>query len=408
LITGTLTYRIRRREQMLRLREARTETLYDIVRTIVAANSRQEIARTVCDRLGANLNEACSVYLVKADGGLGTLEIPDSGEPNDDKESAVIKWVFENRKSAGWSTDTLPDAGALYLPLQGPTELVGVLAYRPKYKVRLLQEEQNLLSAVTRQLAVAVERDLFQERSHQSVRLQESERLHQTILDSVSHEIRTPLTAIIGMASALDDERVSENEALRAEMSHDLMETARRLNRVVNNLLDMSRLSTGVLSLNRDWHDIRDVISLATAGLAGILKEHNLQVKVPEDVPLVRIDLHLFEQVLSNLLLNAATYSPPGSTLTVEVALNGRQLVLSVADNGSGIPPDSLPHIFEKFYRVPGSQTGGTGLGLAVVKSIVETHGGTIQATNRAEGGLTITMSLPIEKRPGLPEESSE
>jgi two-component system, OmpR family, sensor histidine kinase KdpD len=407
LITGTLTNRIRWRENMLRLREERTEALYDIVRSIVGARTESELATAVAEKIGTSLNGECMILLQDYEGKLGQLTPASSGCTIEEKEIAVAQWAFDNRKTAGWSTDTLPDASSLCVPLLGPTELVGVLTFRPLTKNRLLQEEQNLLSAVCRQVAVAIERDLFQRRSHQAEQLQQSERLHQTVLDSVSHEIRTPLTAIIGAASALQDENVAGKPEVRHELLQEVVETAERLDRVVDNLLDMSRLSSGSLLLKRDWHDVRDIISIAIAKLAKTLSRNTLQLTIPEQMPLVAVDLQLFEQVLSNILLNAASYAPSGSTIRIIAGTQEGSVFLRVCDEGQGVPEESLGRIFDKFYRLPGTQSGGTGLGLAVAKSVVEVHKGTIEAMNCKQGGLQITVFLPLEQQPTMPEERS-
>jgi two-component system, OmpR family, sensor histidine kinase KdpD len=408
LITGTLTNRIRWRENMLRLREERTEALYDIVRAIVGARGESELATAVAEKIGASLNGECMILLQDNDDKSGQLTPASSSWTIEEKELAVARWAYDNRRVAGWSTDTLPDASALYVPLLGPTELVGVLAFRPLTKNRLLQEEQNLLSSVCRQFAIAFEREVFQKRSRQTEQLRQSERLHQTILDSVSHEIRTPLTAIIGAASALQDESIVGNPDVRHELSQEVVETAERLDRVVDNLLDMSRLSSGALLLNKDWHDVRDIISIATAKLTRTLSGHVLQLTVPEQMPLVAIDLQLFEQVLSNILLNAANYAPLGSTIQIITGTRNDSVFLQVRDQGHGVPEESLTRIFDKFYRLPGTQSGGTGLGLAVAKSIVEAHSGTIEAANREEGGLQVTILLPLEQQPTMPEERTK
>lgn len=406
IVTGTLTHRIRRRELMLRRREVRTEALYEIVRTIVGARDKQEMIQTVCERLGTALNGECRVLFKGADGLLVDGGDGDLNGASSQKELAVLNWTFENRKVAGWSTDTLPEAGVLCVPLLGPSEIVGVLAYHPQNRALLSQEDQNLLSAVCHQLSVAIEREHLREISRLAERLEESEKLHQTILDSVSHEIRTPLTAIIGAASALADENISNEPRVRGEISRELIETALRLDRVVNNLLDMSRLSTGALTLNRDWHDVQDLISLTLTELGDTLSKHKLEVSLPTDLPLLQIDLQLFVQVLTNIILNAASYSPARSTILVTANLRGADVELSVSDQGNGVQYDLLPHIFDKFYRVPGSEAGGTGLGLAVAKSIVEMHGGKIEAHNRPEGGLRIEIRLPVDQQPELPKES--
>jgi two-component system sensor histidine kinase KdpD len=177
------------------------------------------------------------------------------------------------------------------------------------------------------------------------------------------------------------------------------------LNRVVVNLLDMSRLSSGTVNLKKDWHDVNDLIAVALEKTKKALIDHKVAVNSSENLPLVRIDFHLFEQALSNLLLNAATYTPPGTTIEISVRVAGDKLELAVSDNGPGVPEQAMPHLFDKFYRVKGSQPGGTGLGLAIVKGVVEAHGGMVAVHPRPEGGLRFLIRLPVEKQPEMPTE---
>lgn len=405
LITGSLTNRIRWRENMLRIREKRTETLYEIVKAIVGARDKGELTRAVTERMGSSLSGDYTVFLRGSDGGLQKDSVAVATWMISDKEWAVAKWAFDNRKDAGWSTDTLPDAGALFLPLVGPTETVGVLAYRPKTNNLLMQDERNLLSSVCRQLAIAVERELLQEQSRQMQQLAESERLYQTILNSVSHELRTPLTAIIGNASALSNNQIASDPASRQQLSDEIIKNGERLNRVVSNLLDMSRLSSGKLSLKRDWHEVGDLISVVLDSQKTTLSGHNVVTRIAENLPLVRVDFQLFQQALSNLLLNVATYTAPGTTVEIEARATGSSLQLTVSDNGPGLPEASIPHLFEMFYRVPGSPSGGAGIGLSITKGIVEVHGGTVIVSNRPSGGTCFTITLPIEQQPQMPQD---
>ncbi|MFZ1684167.1 MAG: sensor histidine kinase KdpD [Candidatus Zixiibacteriota bacterium] len=408
-VTGTLMSRIRRRERLLRSREERTAVLYQIASALSAATDRHALAAAVSGNLSTLLNADISVALADAN---GRLEHIDTGLADywmiGEKEWIVASWAFEHRKAAGWSTDTLASAAARYVPLNGPTETTGVLAFKPRGARTLSQDEENLLMAVARQMAVAAERELLQERSSRIQQLAESERLYQTILSSVSHELRTPLTAIIGNASALSNSQIAADPSNRQQLADDIVENAERLNRVVSNLLDMSRLNSGKLSLKRDWHDLRDLITVTLSAQKSMLAKHHLSVNLAESLPLVRIDFQLFQQALTNLVLNAAGYTPEGTTIEVGARIFERTFVVNVSDNGPGLPEDSIPHLFEMFYRVPGSRAGGAGIGLAITQGIIEAHGGTITARNLPTGGACFTISLPLERQPEMPQNRGE
>jgi two-component system sensor histidine kinase KdpD len=280
-----------------------------------------------------------------------------------------------------------------------------VLVFRLKAKAELHPEETEFLNTVARQLAIGIERDILNEQSRQARQLQESERLHQTILNSISHEIRTPLTTIMGAASALQSERISSNDETRLELTEELSGAAERLNLVVENLLDTSRLSSGMLSLKREWCDLKDLVSICLERLSRVLERHSIQINVPNKFPLLFVDFRLFEQVLSNLLRNAAIMSPAGSRIIIEATTPSDGVAISVADCGPGIPEESKEHIFERFYRIPGTSPGGVGLGLWLVKSIVELHGGRVLVTNQPIGGARFSIHIPLEKQPELPGE---
>lgn len=408
LITGTLTRRIRRHETLIRNREERIGTLYEIVRDIASSSDRKTMKVAVTSRLNNLLGGRCAVALRLPSGKLDELPLSELGWVGNEKETAVAEWAFSHNRHAGWSTDTLPAAEALYIPLKGTSEVIGILAYRPLKRTGTSRENENLLFTAARQLAISLERELFREKAIEAIRLEESEKLHQTILNSVSHEIRTPLTAIIGMASALTDKKVGSDLEMRTKLTQELVDAGERLNHVVENLLDMSRLSSGVLALKLDWHDLRDVVSIAIETLKKTLSRHKIIVKENDMLPLVRIDFRLFEQSLANLLINAATYSPPGTEILIQASHENESVCLRVSDQGKGIPEEALPHIFEKFYRVPGSKPGGTGLGLTIAKSIVEAHGGTISVKNQIPNGAEFTISLPVENQPHGPTEKPQ
>jgi two-component system sensor histidine kinase KdpD len=408
-VTGTLTSRIRRRERLLRSREQRTNALYQIASAISAASDRKEFAAAVSDNLALQVPGEFGIALKNVSGALehmpsGNRDIWMTAE----KEWTVATWAFEHGKAAGWSTDTLASAAARYVPLIGPGEITGVLAYKPRGNSYLGQDEENLLMTASRLLAVAAERELLQERSRKMHQIAESERLYQTILNTVSHELRTPLTAIIGNASALGNDQIATDPASRRQLSTEIIANAERLNRVVSNLLDMSRLSSGKLVLKRDWYDLSDLISVTLDANRTALADHQVSVRIDGALPLVRVDFQLFQQALANLLLNAGIYTPPKTQIEVGARVVAREIELIVSDNGPGLPQEAIPHLFDMFYRVPGSKTGGAGIGLAITKGIVEVHGGTVTARNTPTGGACFAIKLPLEMQPQVPVDRSE
>ena len=270
----------------------------------------------------------------------------------------------------------------------------------------MVPDETNFLNTVTRQLAIGIERELLNEQSRETQRLQESERLHQTILNSISHEMRTPLTAIIGASSALQNAEISGNKDTRKELTDELTQASERLNFIVENLLDTSRLASGLFQLKREWSDIKDIVSISIDQLSRVLEQHIIHLDIPDNLPFVYVDFHLMEQAISNILRNSASMAPANSLISIDARAGNNLLIISVSDQGPGIPEQSLYKIFERFYRVPGTPTGGVGLGLWLVKSIIELHGGKISVANQVAGGVCFSIQLPIEKQPEIPKES--
>jgi two-component system sensor histidine kinase KdpD len=323
--------------------------------------------------------------------------------PLDERERAVALWTFQNQKPAGWSTETLSQARALYIPLKGAGENIGVFLFKPERKFRKFgPDQENLLYTIAGQLGLSIERSFLSRRIAEAQRLEDSEKLQQTILSSISHELRTPLTAILGSAAALDEEIT---DPLAKSVIKDLEANGERLNRVIENLLDMSRLSSGSLALHLEWQDISDLIGVVLKKHAKPLLAHDIRVELQPELPLVKLDFRLFEHALANLLLNAAQYSEAGTDITVRVRTSGRHLLLAVEDQGGGVPEESVPRIFEKFYRVPGTRPGGTGLGLSIVRNIVELHRGDIRFEKNEPRGSRFIIDLPLELQPETPAE---
>jgi two-component system, OmpR family, sensor histidine kinase KdpD len=409
LTTGFLTSRIRFHERIMREREERTSVLYDVLQDIANASEKSDFLSKVTARVGSLLRAKCGVIVKSRH---GKLEF-DDGRPYsiglDEKDKAVAHWCFERNEPAGWSTESLSQLHTLFLPLKGVAEAGGVFVFAPyQASIKLDLEQENLLLSIVRQLGISIERHFLTKRLAEAQRLKDSEDLHQTLLNSISHEMRTPLTAIIGAAYALDDEKLTGGSRYVKEIVAGLREASDRLNRVIENLLDMSRLNSGVLSLKLEWHDFNDLLSVVVKKLEQPLFGHKLKIEFDHEMLLLKIDYRLMEHALSNLILNATMYTAADSHINISFRKSDGHFVVEIEDNGPGIPEESIAKIFDKFYRVPGSRTGGTGLGLSIVKSIVELHKGSIAVHNVKPHGARFTVNLPIQPQPQGPEEKDE
>lgn len=406
LITGFLTNRMRFNEKVMREREERTNVLYEVLQDIANASEKSDFLNKVTARVGTLLSATCGVILKSSE---GKLEFDDGRSFSirlNEKDQAVAQWCFENKKSAGWSTDTLSQSGALFLPLKGTGESVGVFIFQPIKKTRKLDlEKESLLFSIVRQLGVSIEKHFLAKRVNENQRLKDSEELHQTLLNSISHEMRTPLTAILGAAAALENDELTGGSKYIKEVAFGLHGAADRLNRVIENLLDMSRLNSGVLSLKLEWHDFGDLISVAVKKLEKQLLAHKLKINFLDQIHLVKMDYRLMEHAISNLILNATMYTPAGTEIKITQKRIDHHFVIEIEDNGPGIPNEAIDKIFDKFYRVPGSPTGGTGLGLSIVKSIIELHKGNITVHPIHPKGVSFVIELPFEEQPQVPEE---
>jgi two-component system sensor histidine kinase KdpD len=318
----------------------------------------------------------------------------------DDKEYGVAQWVYDHRKSAGRFTETLAQAAAQYHPLHTPTRVVGVIGIGLRQDERLSFDQEVLLETFISQIALVIEREILDEAAEQSAMLRESERLYTALLNSISHELRTPIATIKGASSSLLDPVTRFSGEARGALTKDIQSAADRLNRLVENLLDMSRLESGRLRLKREWCDVGDLIGVVVKRVEYCTDSHSIDIKITPDLPLIQADFVLLEQVLVNLLDNACSYTPTGTPILITADVVGGMVELAVSDSGPGIPPDLIEHLFEKFYRLPGTSTGGTGLGLSISRGLVEAHGGTLSAENRQEGGTRFAVRLPLSTPP--------
>jgi len=255
--------------------------------------------------------------------------------------------------------------------------------------------ESELHEAFAVLIGLLLEKDHIREAFKRAEILETSERLRRSVLDSVSHELKTPLAAVQTGLAALEQQGGADKA--KSATVGEMQSAVRRLNRVINNLLDMTRIEAGVVQPKLDWSDVDELVQGAIELAGDALVHHNLDIDIKANLPMVKIDHALIEQSLSNLLVNSANWSEPGTLIGVRADIIGGELRLTVWDHGAGIAPDDLGHIFEKFYRGAKARPGGTGLGLSIVDGFVRAHGGTVRAANRDEGGAQFQIRMPVQ-----------
>ncbi len=404
VFTGTLASRLKAQVEAMRQSQKRTQTLYDFSRRIAAAGSLDDVLWAVVHHIAATLD--CQSAVLMPDQ-TGQLKVVAGFPPIDDldpKDWGAAQFSWKSDEMAGKGTQTLPAADWLFAPLATRAGKIGLIGVSfSKRGGALDPETKRLVAAVEDQAAVAIERARLAA-DLQDTRVQaETEKLRAALLNSVSHDLRTPLVSIIGAASTL----AAHGEGLSSADQHDLSDTvlseAQRLNRYVQNLLDMTRLGYGALTPRRAATDLREIVGSVRADLASALEDRRLIVDIESDLPPLDVDPVLIAQALANVMENAAKYTPRGATITVRAGRGAHGFVdLTIADEGPGIPTEDRAKVFDHFYRVRAGdgQPAGTGLGLAIAKGFVEAHGGAIRADAAENGrGAAIIMSLPIAQR---------
>jgi two-component system sensor histidine kinase KdpD len=393
LVLGQLVARIRAQELSERRREERATSLYQLTRELAQAGTRDEVVWQLVGEVSRVFQSTVAVVLPGKDG-LGPH--PDSSLALTEKELRVAEWAFLNKQAAGKFTDNLPGSENLHLPLATERSVLGVLSLNLPDK-SLSLGRRDLLEAYARQAALVLDRVALRAAAEQGKLVAESERLSNALLNSISHELRTPLAAITSATSSLAETRDPE---MGRKMVAEIQEASARLNRLVGNLLDVTRLGSGHIRPKLDWCDVADLIHVTVHALERELAGRDVKLEIPEKLPLARLDFTLMQQALANLLLNASVHTPAGTPILIQAIQEPQRLILNVADRGPGLPPEFLQRIFDKFFRAPNAPAGGSGLGLAIVKGFVEAHGGEIMAGNRPGGGAIFTIRIPQTEKP--------
>ena len=397
LVTGRLTGRLRAQERDQRQREQRATALYQLTRAIAAARSVDEVLRNAAAQVQELFGARLAIFTKDPAQPGGLLLHPAATYVADEKEQSVAAWTFRNHKNAGRFTDTLPAAEGFYLPLLAGENCMGTMGVKPPAEATLPVNQRDLLESFATQIALALDRERLRATEEAARLSRESEKLHRTLLDGVSHELKTPLAVIASAAENLAD----------GPLVAEIRTATQRLQRLVNNLLDMTRLESGTLRLRRDWCDPADLINAAREMTADALRGRTVRLDLPAGLPLVRADAGLIQQALANLIHNACVHTPPTALITLAAGTDeaAGQLWLAVADNGPGLRPEQLDRLFDKFYRGEPDRAGGLGLGLSIVRGFAEVHGGRVEAGNQPGGGARFTIFLPLEQPASVPPE---
>jgi len=378
-------------------REHDTRTFYALTKLLTSTRGREDISKVTANHIMGIFDVSVTIWLPQNDGRLKPIigKLPST---NTIKETSVVQWCFDNNQIAGRHTMTMPSAIGLYFPVTAPSGTLGVLGVLPeKFDHHFLYQEITFLETCSSLLASALERTNIADIAEKSKLEVETERLRTILLSSVSHDLRTPLASITGASSTIltDFDQISR-ETVR-ELSRSIHKEAERLSHIVTNLLEVTRLESGTVQLNKQPYYAEELIGSVLERQKALLLKHLVIPKSDENLPFIFVDGVLIEQVLDNLLENAVHYTPQGSTITISASQRDNQILIQVSDNGPGIPAGDEANIFRKFYSLPQNKARkGTGLGLAICEGIIKAHGGNIWVTSSLGSGCNFYFTIPI------------
>ena len=401
LLIGQLTAGLKFQARVSRLREERVRAMYAMSRDLSGALMPEQIAEIGARFMKSEFGAPAALLIADLQDRLHE-PVRSEGQP-EGMDVGVAQWAFDHDEAAGYGTNTLAASPVLYVPLKAPMRMRGVLAIGAGDAARLAGPEQRrLLDTCASLLAISLERIHYVDIAQTVTVQMESERLRNSLLAAISHDLRTPLAALVGMAESLAMTKLPATSP-ELETAHRIRDAAMRMNSMVGNMLDMARLQSGSVQLNRQWQPLEEVVGTSLKTMASVLENRRVTVALADDLPLVDIDAVLFERVLCNLLENAGKYTPAGSPIDIRAQPAGDQVVVTVDDVGPGLPKGKEVAIFDMFERGrKESATPGVGLGLAICRAIVEAHGGKIRGETKPQGGARFTIELPRGTPPSL------
>ena len=392
MLNGILTSRVRRQEMKIRIREERTHALYQLTRDLNMASGIDEVLKIAVNYIKKNFNLDCAIILKNELNQIENYVRHDTNIKLSENDMSIAAWVFRHSAKAGKHTDTLPSTDYTFYPLTGNNDNMGVIAV--KHTNVFTQGEEQFWESFLSQISGKYEREFLRNTAKKAYILNESDKLYKTLFNSISHELRIPVATIMGASDTLLSQ--SYPEETKVKLYAEINTASVRLNRLIENLLNMSRLESGRITPRPDWCDVNDLANRVSETLKQELQPFNLSIVIPADMPLVNIDFGLIEQVLHNLILNATQNAPVGSKIRLKFFYDNGFLTIQVMDRGNGFPASELSSVFNKFYRGKDAKAGGTGLGLSIVKGFVEAHQGKVIAENRQNGGAIFTIKIPV------------
>lgn len=398
LVIANLMASVRQQTRVAGARERRTALLYAMSRELAATRGVDNMARVAVRHVAEVFDCTAVVLLPDASGRLLYPSDPPLDSSFRKADLSVAQWVLDRGKRAGLGSDTLPAAPALYVPLSDEHARLGVLAVLPRNRRRvLLPEQRHLLETFAGQLGIALERAKLAEQAEAASVAAETESLRNTLLASISHDLRTPLAVIAGAGSALAERGEGLDATSRRALASSIETKAREMSELVSNVLDLMRFESGKIVLRLDWESLDDLVGSALSRVDAKLAAHIIELKIPEELPTVRVDAGLIVQVFTNLFDNAAKYTPKGTRVLLQAIAADTVVRVIVEDEGPGLPAVERERLFDKFER--GEEEGtivGAGLGLAICRAILRAHGSDIRAGARAGGGARFEFELPI------------
>ncbi len=405
-IIGGRTEKLRQEMRRAQQRERSVRSVYEFSREIAAVGDSDYIAATLAKQASETVGKRVRVILGDKEQGLREVfqYDPSAAEQQsrfpagelDRAEAAVAAWVYKNKEGAGCGTETLAGAEYQYMPIGGAENIYAVFGVCLDGH-RLPPAEQRLVDAWVRLAAVAMERAGLAEQARQAKLFLEADKLRNALFNSISHELKTPLAAILGSTASLLEGDSLYDAQDRRELLLNVQESSLRMERLIANLLDTARLESGMLNIKEDWCDMEEIVGSVLQRGAAFLREHQLKTEIESDLPFIKADCVLLEQVLFNLLDNAAKYSPKNSEIKVRIKKQAEEIEVAVLDRGMGIPADEIDRVFDKFYRGRHLQKiSGTGLGLSICKGIIDAHQGMFAVKSRPGGGTVFSFRLPL------------
>lgn len=392
LLNGVLTSQVRHRESIIKQREERTQALYQLTKSLLEENNVEELKKMIVSGIKKYFHIDSFVFLLEDINALSLKEVDNMNVIPSNEIDAMID-CFNRTEAGGRFCFIYQGNRYTYYPMVGSHMKTGMIILQHQNK--FTDDEMQFWEAYLSQISGRFEREMLNSIAQKAFILDESDKLYKTLFNSISHEFRIPVTTILGASDTLMTEQYSVE--IQQQLLAEINIASIRLNQLIENLLNISRLESGHLTLRTNWYDLHDLIDKVTNTLRQELLHYTLIVNIPDDLPMVKIDFGLIEQAMHNLLLNITQYVPQKTDIIIDVQLQGDILKIKLTDQGAGFSPDNIAHVFDKFYRGKSAKTGGAGLGLSIVKGFVEAHKGQVFVYNHPSKGAVFEIKIPVE-----------